>query len=180
MTTGTSGPVEVPPPGRYRIDGDRSTIRFHTRHMFGIAPVRGRFGIETGHIEVADPVHRSSVRVRVPATSFRTGNGMRDPVVHGKQYLDAAQHPVIAFGADRIAEESEGWMLYGSLTVRETTAPLELRIEECRTENARLLVRARGTVDRYALGITAMKGMTGRYLTALLEVSAEPESAGNG
>jgi polyisoprenoid-binding protein YceI len=38
----------TPPLGRYRIDARSSAVRFRTRHMFGLAPVRGSFAVRAG------------------------------------------------------------------------------------------------------------------------------------
>ena len=37
----------------YRIDPDRSAVTFRTRHLFGLAPVRGRFDIKAGTVDIA-------------------------------------------------------------------------------------------------------------------------------
>jgi len=34
--------------GRYDIDRERSTVTFRTRHLFGLAPVRGTFTLKAG------------------------------------------------------------------------------------------------------------------------------------
>jgi hypothetical protein len=39
--TTTDETVRVPPIGRYGIDNQSSTITFRSRHLLGLAPVRG-------------------------------------------------------------------------------------------------------------------------------------------
>ncbi len=39
-----------PPLGSYRIDPTRSTVAFTTRHLFGLAEVRGTLAMRTGQI----------------------------------------------------------------------------------------------------------------------------------
>ena len=51
----------IPRPGRYEIDTSCSAVTFRTRHLFGLAPVRGSFAIRAGRIDVAEPVADSSV-----------------------------------------------------------------------------------------------------------------------
>ena len=65
----------IPRPGRYEIDTSCSAVTFRTRHLFGLAPVRGSFTIRAGTIDVAEPLADSSIHVHVDPASFRTGNG---------------------------------------------------------------------------------------------------------
>ena len=71
----------TPQAGRYRIDPSRSTVAFKTRHLFGIAPVRGTFTIAAGTVDVADPTAQSSIQVDIDTASFHTGNQQRDAAV---------------------------------------------------------------------------------------------------
>jgi polyisoprenoid-binding protein YceI len=111
------------------------------------------------------------VRATIAAGSFDTGLGPRDKTVRSGQYLDVARHPDIAFVSDGVVEE-DGWVLRGKLTVRGRTEPLDVRVEEVRVLGDRLRLRAGAEVDRYAWGVTAMKGMTGRWLRFTLSLSA--------
>src|SRR5262249_15913635 len=44
--------MQAPQLGHYEIDASRSTVRFRTRHMFGLGPVRGTFAIRSGSAEI--------------------------------------------------------------------------------------------------------------------------------
>ena len=74
---GIPGAQVTPEPGRYEIDTSCSAVTFRTRHLFGLAPVRGRFAIRAGTIDVAEPLADSGVHVHIDPASFRTGNGQR-------------------------------------------------------------------------------------------------------
>jgi polyisoprenoid-binding protein YceI len=163
--------VEIPAVGTYRIVPGESAITFVTRHMFGLAPVRGSFALREGVVRVADPVEASTVRATVPAASFDTGVAARDDTVRSAQYLDAQRHPLITFEVNGVARDG-GWVLRGALTVRGRTEPLDVRIDEVRVLDGRLRLRASAEVDRYAWGITAMKGLTGRRLRFTLSLVA--------
>jgi polyisoprenoid-binding protein YceI len=163
--------VEVPTAGAYRIEPGESTISFATRHMFGLAPVRGTFVLREGVIHVADPVGTSTVRATIAADSFDTGVAARDNTVRSGQYLDVAKHPDITFAADGVVDD-DGWVLRGTLTVRGRTEPLDVRVDEVSVLDGRLRLRASAEVDRYAWGVTAMRGMTGRRLRFTLSLSA--------
>jgi polyisoprenoid-binding protein YceI len=163
--------VEVPTAGAYRIEPGESTISFATRHMFGLAPVRGTFALRDGIVHVASPAETSTVRATIAADSFDTGLAARDKTVRSGQYLDVARHPDITFTANGVVRDG-GWALRGTLTVRGRAEPLDLRIDEVRVLDDRLRLRASAEVDRYAWGVTAMKGMTGRRLRFSLSLSA--------
>ena len=139
--------------------------------MFGLAPVRGTFALREGAVHVASPVETSTVRATIAADSFDTGTAARDSTVRSKQYLDVAQHPDITFAAVGVARDG-GWSLRGTLTVRGRTEPLDVRIDEVRVLDGKVRLRANAEVDRYAWGLTAMKGMTGRRLRFTLSLSA--------
>lgn len=171
MTSMAADRVTIPAAGDYRIDPARTTVSFATRHLFGLAPVRGTFQLRDGHIQVTEPVADSSARAVIAASTFHTGLPARDTHVRGPAYLDAERHPAIVFASTGLEQAEGRWMLRGSLTVRDRTCPLDLRVEEL-TAGPTLTLRATTWVDRYAFGITAMKGMTGRRLTLTLSVTA--------
>ncbi|MEU3270008.1 YceI family protein [Saccharomonospora sp. NPDC006951] len=164
--------IVIPAPGDYRIDHGNSSITFTTRHLFGLAPVRGTFALREGHIEVTDPVHESSATATIAASSFHTGLSTRDGTVLSAQYLDAERHPDITFTSTALERGDDAWVLRGSLTVRETTSAFDLTITGVSESEGRLRITATGTADRYAFGITAMKGMTGRYLVLTADLVA--------
>lgn len=161
--------IEAPALGAYRIEPGESTIEFVTRHFFGLAPVRGTFGLRDGIVRVADPLETSTVRATIDAHSFHTGLPARDNTIRSPQYLDTGRHPDITFVANGI---EDGQVLRGTLTVRGRTEPLDVRVDEVRVLDQRLQLRASAEVDRYAWGVTAMRGMTGRWLRFTLSLVA--------
>jgi polyisoprenoid-binding protein YceI len=152
--------IASPPPGRYVLDLEGSTVAFTTTHLFGLHRVRGTFTASGGTAVVADPVERSTVEVVIDAASFRTPTPMRDQVVRSPMYLDTDRHPTITFTSTRW----DGRVLTGDLTVREVTSPVDLTVTESSVDADSFTARATARVDRIALGVTATRGMTGRYL----------------
>ena len=161
-----------PGPGHYEIDARRSAVTFRTRHLFGLGPVRGAFTIAAGTVDVAEPLTSSVIHAEIEAASFRTGNPARDAATRSPRLLDAGRHPVITFDADRI----DGTTVTGALTVRGVTRPARLLIESVEPAPpaagapAAFTATARARIDRAELGITAMRGLAGRYLDLSLEV----------
>jgi polyisoprenoid-binding protein YceI len=156
----------IPRPGRYEIDTSCSAVTFRTRHLFGLAPVRGSFAIRAGTIEVAEPLADSSVYVHIDPASFRTGNGQRDTSVRSERLLDADRYPVITFRSEGV----DGPALTGTLTVRNVTMPITLSIERTAVRARWFSARASARIDRTEFGVTAYRGVAGRYLDMTVEV----------
>ncbi|MFE6131912.1 YceI family protein [Streptomyces sp. NPDC056437] len=159
------------PPASYEIDQAASTLRFATRAMFGLLPVRGSFTISHGLITVADPAEGSLVHVVVQTGSFESGNQQRDDHVRSADYLDAARHPEIGFRSERLRSGADA-ALYGELTVCGVTQPIAVALGTVVQEGKRLTASGTTTIDRYAFGITKAKGMTGRRLKIAVDIVA--------
>ncbi|HEY7432057.1 MAG TPA: YceI family protein [Streptosporangiaceae bacterium] len=157
--------MTTPQLGRYAIDPSRSAVRFRTRHMFGLGPVRGTFAIKSGTVDVAEPMTASGIHAEIDAASFRTSNRQRDDAVRSTRFLDTAAHPVITFTASRL----EGHTLTGTLTVRGVTRPVTLTVDQVEAAADGFTARATTRIDRTEFGVTAQRGLAGRYLDLTVE-----------
>jgi polyisoprenoid-binding protein YceI len=170
MQTTSVHAIRAPRLGHYEIDASQSAVTFTTRHLFGLAPVRGAFSIRSGTVDVAEPVAASAIHAEIGAASFRTGHAQRDTAVRSARLLHADAHPGIAFDGERI----DGSVITGGLTVRGVTRPVELTVtsvEPAEPDPAgSFTARARARVDRTEFGVTAMRGLAGRYLELSVEV----------
>lgn len=164
--------ADVPARGRYTVDTERSHITFTTRHLFGLGKVSGSFKIRAGQLVIAEPLAASTVHAEAIASSFTTANARRDNPVRSKTFLDADQHPAVTFRSQRIANDGGGWTVCGILTARGNDAPLALTVTAAAADGNALDLQAAGTVDRYAHGVTALKGMVGRWLHLTVTVHA--------
>jgi polyisoprenoid-binding protein YceI len=165
--TAAAGPGAAPvPPGHYEIDPAASAVTFRTRHLFGLAPVRGSFTIRSGAIDVADPVTSSGISAEIDAASFRTGHGQRDTSVQSARFLDVSRYPVITFRAERV----DGASVAGTLTVRDVTQPVILLIEEVSAGPGSFTARVSTRIDRTGFGVTAARGLAARGLEITAEV----------
>jgi polyisoprenoid-binding protein YceI len=172
-TRPTATRVDVPALGRYRIDPERSTIAVRAKHLFGLGTVHAAFTLRSGAIVVTDPVTTSTAHAVLDAASFTSGNAARDKKVRSKALLHVDQHPDIRFSADSASLTSDGtWTVHGAVTARGGSAPVELTVTEATAHGETLTVVATATVDRYAHGITAVKGLAGRYLEVNLTATA--------
>ena len=152
--------------GRYEIDASRSAVTFRTRHLFGLAPVRGSFTILTGTIDVTEPITDSIIHAEIDTASFRTGNQQRDASVRSARFLDAGRHPVMTFAAEGI----DGGQVAGTLTVGTVTRPVTLSVGPTAVSPGSFTARATTRIDRAEFGVTAARGIAGRYLDISLEV----------
>ena len=166
MTTQPADTFTKPQLGRYEIDTSGSTVRFRTRHLFGLAPVRGEFAIRTGTVDVAEPLAGSRISADIDAASFQTGNPQRDGNVRSARFLDARRYPVMAFVSGRIEEAA----VTGSLTVRDVTRPVRLSIEPSAVSPREFTARVTTRIDRTDFGVTAARGLAGRYLDLTMEI----------
>jgi polyisoprenoid-binding protein YceI len=166
MTTQPADTLTTPRLGRYEIDTVGSTVRFRTRHLFGLAPVRGEFAIRTGTVDVTEPLADSRISVQIDAASFRTGNRQRDNNVRSALFLDTGRYPVMTFVSDRI----EGTAVTGNLTVRDVTRPARLSIEASAVSTREFTARVMARIDRTDFGVTASRGLAGRYLELTMEI----------
>lgn len=153
-----------PPVGSYAIDPELSEIRFTTKHMFGAGKVEGVFSEVVGTIVVADQPAQSTVAASASAASLDSGDKRRDAKVLSPKFLHVEEHPHIAFQSTGVSERGGVWTLEGQLTARGGSAPVHLTITKLVAEPSGLAITAEGEVDRYAHGITAMKGMAARRL----------------
>jgi polyisoprenoid-binding protein YceI len=160
--------------GSYRLDPTRSTVAFTTRHLLGAGTVRGTFALRDGLICVTDPVESSWARARVDAGSFSTGHAGRDRNVRSPRLLDVQAHPDITFVSERLFSADGRWILAGSLSVRDTAAAVQLRVEDVRSDGPSLRIVASAGIDRYAFGITRYRGLAARHLTVRLNLITYP------
>lgn len=165
MTTQPPATVHVPAAGTYRLDPASTSIVFATRHLFGLGVVTGSFTLVSGEINIADPVTSSTLTAAASAASFTTGNARRDTDVRGPRFLDADVHPQIAFRSEKLVNADDGtWTLHGQITAHGKAAPAALTIVEVGEDDTGIRLQATTRVDRFAHGITKMRGMAARYL----------------
>ncbi|WP_239346743.1 MULTISPECIES: YceI family protein [unclassified Frankia] len=166
--------VTVPHVGTYRIVPDRSTVRFTTRGMFGLAKVVGIVAIREGAVIVADPVEKSGVRAVLDASSVNTANRKRDDHLRTADFLDVASYPDITFIADGARDASGAWVVPGTLTVRGVSRPVDLTLTAVVPASGETRFNAVTRIDRNEFGVTKMKGMVARYQAIELDLIVVP------
>jgi polyisoprenoid-binding protein YceI len=137
--------------------------------------VHAQLAITGGELRITRPVRDSHVEATVDAASFDSGNARRDRDVVSSRLLDVAQYPTITFSSTTVREDGDRLVVEGLITAHGTAVPTEVRVSALRADDEGVHVRARAEhLDRYAFGITAGRGMVGRYLDIELDVLAVP------
>jgi polyisoprenoid-binding protein YceI len=158
----------APQLGHYDIDVSSSTVRFRTRHLFGLAPVRGTFALQSGTVDVAEPLADSGIQADIESASFRTGNPQRDRSARSARLLNSAQFPVITFRNGRVC--ADGRTVSGELTVRGVTRLVTLPVRLVAGSGKSFTASAEIRIDRTEFGVAALRGLAARYLDLTVEV----------
>jgi polyisoprenoid-binding protein YceI len=149
-------------PARYELDPAHTTVAFLVEHV-GYAKTLGQFlGVRGGYTFDDATGEVSDVRVTVATDTVDTHHEARDRHLTGGDFLDAKEHPEMAFTADdarRTAERT--FIVTGQLTLLGTTRPLTLEATLNKSapypfgDRAEVMgVSARGTLRRSEFGMT--------------------------
>jgi polyisoprenoid-binding protein YceI len=72
----------------------------------------------------------ASVEFTAEVDSISTGNADRDNHLKSPEFFDAAKYPLVKFVSTRIEKkDSENFVVYGDLTLRNVTRPVTLDVE---------------------------------------------------
>ncbi len=165
------------PAGRWKVDPERSSVAFEVRHM-GLSRVRGTFGSFECGLDGGD---RPRIDGLVDVASLTTGDAVRDERLVSVEFLDAAEHPTIAFTAGRVIPDADGWRIEGELAIRGVRRPLALAASRADRDDGAVGISARGTLSRKDYGLVwdalveAGRLVVSDRVTALLDVVLAPD-----
>jgi polyisoprenoid-binding protein YceI len=126
MTEATKIPGWVA--GTWVIDPVHSEIGFSARHLM-VSKVRGRFEKFEGQIVSGEDILDTQATVTVDLTSINTGNQDRDNDLRSASYLEVDKYPTATYRSTGLKPDGDAYIADGELTIRETTHPLQLRVE---------------------------------------------------
>jgi polyisoprenoid-binding protein YceI len=111
---------------KFELDSAHSKIGF-TATLLGVADVDGRFRDFDATIlyDEAD-LTKSSITVIIKSASVDTADENRDRDLKGAAFFDAEKFPTIRFQSARVEKRGEGWVVIGSLTIRDVTKTVEI------------------------------------------------------
>jgi polyisoprenoid-binding protein YceI len=108
--------------GSWTLDPARSEVVLHTRHTWGLRPLRGVFHEVSGTGTVTQAGDVSGV-IAVTAESVDTKNPQRDKHLRSADFFDIDNHPEFTFAAESARPADGGIRVAGTLTVRDRTRP---------------------------------------------------------
>lgn len=134
---------------------EESRIEFHANSSFG--KVVGVF--HSWQAELKRPGGRFEdtwLKLQIAAESVKTGSGLRDKEVKGKNFFAVKEFPEIQFVSKSIQAGSEAgrYSMEGELTLRGITKPVTLDVEVEPEEKGREHVAANFTFNRRDFGMT--------------------------
>jgi polyisoprenoid-binding protein YceI len=89
-------------------------------------------------------------------------------------FLGVKKNPTWTYESNSVVQEGADLVVRGTFTVRGNSAPVSLVVDRVEaTPGGELTIHAHGEVDRYALGVTTLRGMAARLLTFDLELTAK-------
>jgi polyisoprenoid-binding protein YceI len=116
----------LPAPGTYALDPPHTFIVWAAKHEV-VGTVRGRFDKIAGTLVVAQDPAACTVDVTIEAPSLSTQNPIRDADLKSPAFFDVAKFPTITYRARGIRRFEEGWVMDGTLTIRETSQVLPVK-----------------------------------------------------
>ncbi len=154
----------------WNVDPARSRVHFHTRAMFGLFAVLGRFERFDGTLRL-DQEGRASGSLRIHTASIRTGIGKRDRHLQSEDFFHAEGHPRATFELTELQPQAGGYEVAGTLRIRDKELPVRTRAT-VRQEGEALVIGARFTVDHDAAGLGwAKPGMVRKAVEADVELT---------
>ena len=147
-------------PGRWALDPSHTAVEFWARHL-GLSKVRGRFTEVDADIVVGETLEDSRFEATMKAASIETRFDMRDQHLRSGDFLDAEKYADVKFSSTSIEPAGDGeYRINGTLTIRDTTRPIVLRLElhgevdDPMAETKRAGFSATAEFDREDFGMT--------------------------
>ncbi|MDB4931356.1 MAG: uncharacterized protein JWM10_3840 [Myxococcaceae bacterium] len=145
---------------KYVIDASHSHVSFSVRHLM-ISNVRGEFAKFSGEASY-DPEHPESTTATatIELASINTREEKRDAHLRSADFFDTDNHPNMTFTSKSAKKSGDGLTIEGDLTIRGTTKPVTLVVEEITNEgkdpwgNTRIGASAHTKIKRSDFGIT--------------------------
>ena len=131
--------------GTWTLVPNQSEVRFASKTLWGLVPVKGKFTDLTGEGRInADGT--ISGRLTIKTASISTGIGMRDRHLRDEDFFDAEHYP-------EITVDVSGPQL-ATLSIRGTTLPLPLQFSVKHPDAGTLQITAHTEIDRTRWGVS--------------------------
>jgi polyisoprenoid-binding protein YceI len=158
------------PGGDWYVDRARSQVHFHTRAIFGLFPVLGKFERFGGTLHVSE-AGEASGELQLQAESVRTGIGKRDAHLRTDDFFYADAHPHVTFELAELRPDGGAHQVSGTLRIRDKTIPIGARASVS-ASGPELQIEARFPVDHHAAGLGwAKPGMVRKVVDADIKLT---------
>ena len=143
---------------RWRIDSERSTLRFHIHHAV-LRELDGQFQCWGGMVLFDPDPGRCSVRIWVDLSSIDTGSTSRDNSILATEVFDGIAEPALVFDSQRVeALDADRGLVVGWLALNSFRKQIAVKVERDPTHafppgTMRLGFIARASIERAALGL---------------------------
>jgi polyisoprenoid-binding protein YceI len=138
--------------GLWRLDPARTTVGLHTKSMWGLAPVKGVFGVVSGE-GVLSGDGKVTGRITVDAASLDTRNKKRDVHLRSEDFLHSDAHPHIVFTVDGVTPAGDQATVAGTLQIRGRTRRLTFPATVTASDDE-VRLDAEVRIDRSDFGLT--------------------------
>jgi len=148
--------IEAAEQDTFKINNPHSLAGFAVKFM-AFSTVRGKFNDVTGTLIVdGKDLTNAEIEVTIKVSSVNTGNDTRDEDLMSDGFFDEANHPEIIYKSSKIEKTEDGFLAFGSLTIRGTTKEIEIPFEITnRIKNSHIGTLGRIRIYRFDYGLTA-------------------------
>jgi len=127
----------------YLIDPTHTYANFAIDHL-GFSTQHGRFNRSSGQVSYDEEARRGSIDISIESASLDTGFALRDDVLRGEAWFNAASFPNILFRSQSfVFSEGRPVAVDGTLTLLGESRPMRLEISRFKC-GLNLLLRKRG------------------------------------
>jgi polyisoprenoid-binding protein YceI len=119
----------VAEPDEWTVDSAHTSAHFSVKHMM-ISNVQGDFAKVSGTVHYdGKNLDKASINASIDANSVDTHDENRDNHLKTADFFDVSKYPTITFKSTKIEPGSEGFKIYGDLTIHGITKPVVLKAE---------------------------------------------------
>ena len=138
--------------GGWRVVPEQSELGFLTHILFGLIPVRGRYGDFDGELHIDGTGNASGV-LRVDAETISTGIKKRDAHLRSTDFFGVERHPHMTFELTAFAPNADGAVtLAGTLHIRDRELPVTTSVSVAPVGSDGLRIDTDFDVDHRAAG----------------------------
>jgi polyisoprenoid-binding protein YceI len=125
----STGSIEAPPSGEWKLDQAHTSLSFVARYLM-LTKVRGRFTGFDGTLHIGTTAEDSWAEVSIDAASIDTDNETRDEHLRSPDFLAVEKFPTLTFRSTGIERTGQSTLtVSGDLTIRGVTRPVVLDAE---------------------------------------------------